>query len=239
LTQPSQSGSSVHGAPPHDGVFSIARTTLELAVISIFVATFLVQPSRIPTESMVPTLQVGDFLLVDKQAFAPAGLLDKLLPPAAVQRGDLVVFHFPVDGSVTLVKRVVALPGDRLHLHGGKVYLNGGPLSEPYAFYTPSRYNNFRDEFPSLREADPNVELRWWIELRRDAAEGELTVPAGSYFVLGDNRNDSEDSRYWGFVPRQAIIGRPLLVYFSGRTMQKPGALERLRAALNSIHVPR
>jgi signal peptidase I len=95
------------------------------------------------------------------------------------------------------------------------VLVNGQVLEEPYAFYSPSRPNGFRDDFPSLLEADPNVDLRWWIRLRGSMKDGEVRVPPDQYFVLGDNRNDSEDSRYWGFVPRSAIVGRPLLVYFT------------------------
>jgi len=155
-------------------------------------------------------------LLVDKQSYGPAGVLDRLLlPPARVSRGDLVVFHYPVNPGLHLVKRVVGMPGDRIRMRGGLVLVNGRVLEEPYAFYSPSRPNGFRDDFPSLLEADPNVDLRWWIRLRGSMKDGEVTVPANQYFVLGDNRNDSEDSRYWGFVPRSAIVGRPLLVYFT------------------------
>jgi signal peptidase I len=199
-----------------DGLLSTLKSVLEIVVFAVFLVTFLVQPFRIPSGSMEPTLRVGDFLLVDKQSYGPAGALDRLLlPPARVRRGDLVVFHYPVEPKLHLVKRVVGLPGDHIRLRGGRVLVNGRVLSEPYAFYSPSRPNGFRDEFPSLLEADPNVDLRWWIELRRTALEGDVTVPANEYFVLGDNRNDSEDSRYWGFVPRSAIVGRPLLVYFT------------------------
>jgi signal peptidase I len=199
-----------------DGLLSTLKSVLEIVVFAVFLVMFVVQPFRIPSGSMEPTLRVGDFLLVDKQTYGPAGELDRLLlPPARVRRGDLVVFHYPVEPKLHLVKRVVGLPGDHIRLRGGRVLVNGSVLSEPYAFYSPSRPNGFRDEFPSLLEADPNVDLRWWIELRRTALEGDVTVPANEYFVLGDNRNDSEDSRYWGFVPRSAIVGRPLLVYFT------------------------
>ena len=189
---------------------------LEIIVFAVFIVTFIVQPFRIPSGSMEPTLKVGDFLLVDKQSYGPAGVLDRLLlPPARVSRGDLVVFHYPVNPGLHLVKRVVGMPGDRIRMRGGLVLVNGRVLEEPYAFYSPSRPNGFRDDFPSLLEADPNVDLRWWIRLRGSMKDGEVTVPANQYFVLGDNRNDSEDSRYWGFVPRSAIVGRPLLVYFT------------------------
>jgi len=189
---------------------------LEIIVFAVFIVTFIVQPFRIPSGSMEPTLKVGDFLLVDKQSYGPAGVLDRLLlPPARVSRGDLVVFHYPVNPGLHLVKRVVGMPGDRIRMRGGLVLVNGRVLEEPYAFYSPSRPNGFRDDFPSLLEADPNVDLRWWIRLRGSMKDGEVTVPENQYFVLGDNRNDSEDSRYWGFVPRSAIVGRPLLVYFT------------------------
>jgi signal peptidase I len=200
----------------HDGLLTTLKSMVEIIVFAVFIVTFIVQPFRIPSGSMEPTLKVGDFLLVDKQSYGPAGVLDRLLlPPARVQRGDLVVFHYPVMPAVHLVKRVVGLPGDRIRMRGGRVLVNGRVLEEPYAFYSPSRPNGFRDDFPSLLEADPNVDLRWWIRLRRSMKGGEVTVPPNQYFVLGDNRNDSEDSRYWGFVPRSAIVGRPLLVYFT------------------------
>lgn len=200
----------------HEGVLTALKSTIEIIVCALFVVTFVVQPFRIPSASMEPTLRVGDFLLVDKQSFAPSGMWDKLLlPRTTVERGALVVFHYPVDPTLHLVKRVVGLPGDRLRMRGGHLLVNGRLLQEPYAFYSPMRPNGFRDEFPSLLEADPSVDLRWWIELRRSIQDGDVTVPKGEYFVLGDNRNDSEDSRYWGFVPRSAIVGRPLLVYFT------------------------
>jgi signal peptidase I len=208
--------SSLHHEPIyHDGVLTAVKSVVEIIVCALFLMTFVVQPFRIPSASMEPTLRVGDFLLVDKQSFAPSGVLDRLLPPTRIERGDLVVFHYPVDPSLHLVKRVVGLPGDRLRLRNGRVLLNGRPLREPYAFYSASRPNGFRDDFPSMLEADPNVDLRWWIELRQSIRGGDVIVPSGEYFVLGDNRNDSEDSRYWGFVPRNAIVGRPLLVYFT------------------------
>ena len=200
---------------PHNGFLLHAQALLEILVIALFVVTFLAQPFRIPSESMQPTLLVGDFLLGNKQSFAPSGLLDKILPPTTIHRGDLVIFRYPLDPNRDLVKRVIALPGDRLHLRNGLVYLNEQPLQEPYAIYTPAPPDDFRDDFPSLRRTDPNADPRWWAELRRSVNQNEITVPASDYFVMGDNRNDSEDSRYWGFVPRDSIVARPLLVYFS------------------------
>lgn len=231
------SQSSRHPEHHGDGPLSPVKSLLEIFVCALFVVTFIVQPSRIPSASMLPALRVGDFLLIDMQSYALRGAFSRLLPPTEIRRGDLVVFHYPVDASLDLVKRVVGVPGDRLRLRGGHVLLNGRPLKEPYAWYTPTAPNEFRDEFPSLLEADPNADLRWWIDLRKTVVEGDVIVPAGEYFVLGDNRNDSEDSRYWGFVPRGAIIGRPLLVYFTlpmAEDMSGMSPLQRLRHTFRS-----
>lgn len=209
-----------------EALLTSLRSMLEIVVIAVFLMTFVVQPFRIPSESMEPTLMVGDFLLVNRQAFARSGFLDRVLPPAHVNRGDLAVFRYPVDSSKDLVKRVIGVPGDRIRLRRGRVLINETPLSEPYAFYSASRPNSFRDEFPDLDETDPNVNAQWWMELRKIIVNGEIMVPPGQYFVMGDNRNDSEDSRYWGFVPQSAIVGRPLVVYFSTSRPAEPAVVE-------------
>jgi signal peptidase I len=203
------------GATAHrHGLLQAFQSLLNVIVVALFIITFTVQPFRIPSESMEPTLLVGDFLLVNKDV-GPEAAPRVMAPTSIIHRGDLIVFHYPVDSSLHLVKRVVGLPGDRLHLRDGRVYINGQALSEPYAIFRPSAADSYRDDFPRLVSADPGVDSRWWIEMRSLVAGGELTVPADSYFVLGDNRNDSEDSRYWGFVPRAAIVGKPFLIYFS------------------------
>lgn len=222
----------------HHGVLATFRSLLEFLVVALFAITFILQPFRIPSESMVPTLRVGDFLMVDKQAYEPEGHLSFLLPPSAVRRGDLVVFHFPVDPSMHLVKRAVAVAGDRIRLREGRVWINDAPLDEPYAFYSPSALNDFRDNFPSLRETDPNLDPQWWLDLRHHMVDGDLVVPPGDLFVLGDNRNDSEDSRYWGFVPMADVVGRPFVVYFSIAPQSEETAPEPLRARLRTaLHV--
>jgi len=210
--------SRVTAAPkPHESLLLHLQALLEIVVVALFAATFIVQPFRIPSESMQPTLRVGDFLLGNKQAFAPTGALDKILPPTTLHRVDLVIFlkPNPETPDLILVKRIIGLPGDRLHLRDNHVYLNGKPLTESYAVYAPAPPDSFRDDFPSLLRANPDVNPNWWAQLRRTEVNGEIVVPPNSYFVMGDNRNDSEDSRYWGYVPRSAILARPLLVYFS------------------------
>jgi len=136
-----------------------------------------------------------------------------LLPYRDVARGDIVFFHHPQPPF--LVKRVVGVPGDRLQIEDGRVIVNGHALEEPYAAFEPAAANAFRDDFPATVYTDPNVDPVWWKQMQSLVHNGELVVPAGEYFVLGDNRNHSKDSRFWGFVPRQAIVARPLVIYFS------------------------
>jgi signal peptidase I len=216
LPHPVPEGAHSYHAHHKPGIFTATQSLLYLIVIAIFVITFCVQPFRIPSESMESTLLVGDFLLVDKQSASPnADGSAGLLPAAGIHRGDIIVFHDPVDATLHLVKRVIGLPGDHLRLHSGRVFINGRELVEPYAVYRQSPPDNFRDNFPRLQSADPEIDSHWWIRMRSLIDNGELIIPTGNYFVMGDNRNDSEDSRYWGFVPREAIVGKPLIIYFS------------------------
>lgn len=199
----------------HHEVLAVMQSTLTFLVGALFILTFIAQPYRIPSGSMKNTLRVGDFLLVNKVIFAPAGPWRHLLAYEPVRLGDIVVFHYPMDRTLHLVKRVIGVPGAHVRLHHGHVYVNGRLLPEPYAIYMASYPSTFRDEFPTPVYTDPGVSTRWWMEMTHDVHRGELVVPPGKYFVLGDNRNDSLDSRYWGFVPRDHIVGQPFLVYFS------------------------
>jgi signal peptidase I len=165
---------------------------------------------------MEPTLLVGDFLLVAKQGLG-FDESTSVLPATTIHRGEIVIFHFPVDPAMHLIKRVVGLPGDHIRLRDNHVYINGRPLDEPYAIYHPGAPDPFRDNFPHLQSIDPDVTPAWWVQMHTLVDNGELIVPAGNYFVLGDNRNNSEDSRYWGLVPRANIVGTPVLIYFSLR----------------------
>lgn len=210
------------------GILPALQSLLYILIVALFIMTFAVQPFRIPSESMEPTLLAGDFLLVDKQA--EGGAAGPLLPANTIQRRDVVVFHFPLDPATHLVKRVIGMPGDRLHLRDGRVYIDGKLLDEPYAVYRLAGPDDYRDNFPRTQTVNPAIDSGWWIRLRQLVKKGDLTIPPGQYFVMGDNRNDSDDSRYWGLVPREAIVGRPLLVYFSLREADPEAAPPVLNA---------
>jgi signal peptidase I len=198
-----------HGLP--EAVSSLLRTI----IVALFVLTFLAQPMVIPSESMERTLLVGDFLLMNRSALAPAGIWKRVLPQSQVERGEIVTFHSPLNPGEFLVKRVIGLPGDHLRIDLGRVLVNGQPLQEPYATFEPISDNPYLDHFPTQNYTDPGVEPGWWKQLQQNTENGELVIPPGKYFMLGDNRNHSRDSRFWGFVDRGQIIARPLVIYFS------------------------
>ncbi|MGZ4731235.1 MAG: signal peptidase I [Terriglobales bacterium] len=203
-------------------IVSSVQSLIGTIVIAIFVITFIVQAFQIPSESMENTLLVGDYLLVDKLCYGGRGPGDHIMPYQKISRGDVIVFHYPVDPKQHFVKRVIGVPGDRLRMVNKTVYINGKPLTEPYVRFLEPPSNLFRDNFP--RTDMPiiyGMEGKWWLEMRKLVEDGELIVPQGNYFVMGDNRDDSQDSRYWGFVPRENIIGRPLLIYWSVKTLDQ------------------
>ncbi|MEO8727456.1 MAG: signal peptidase I [Acidobacteriaceae bacterium] len=207
---------------------SAVQALIKIVVVALFVITFVVQAFRIPSASMKNTLLVGDYLLVDKEHFGSSPLFSKLLPYDTIKRDDIIVFRFPVDPQQHFVKRVIGIPGDRIRLVHSTVFVNGKRLDEPYAIHESSRYDSYNNDFPDGRYVRPNVEANWYVEMHKLIDErGELIVPEGYYFVLGDNRDDSEDSRYWGFVPRENVLGRPLVIYFSINQDEAQGALRR------------
>ncbi len=191
----------------------IAEWTVTI-ILLLFGTTTLVQAFVIPTGSMEDTLLIGDHLLVDKLAFAPPGPVTRhLLPYQEVTRGDIIVFRYPMDIRQTFVKRVMGVPGDHLKLVNKEVFLNGHKLSEPYVVHKTEYIDSYRDNFPS----EPNVHVSDAAQemLEKHVSNGEVVVPPGRYFAMGDNRDSSLDSRYWGFVPRENIIGKPLIIYWS------------------------
>jgi signal peptidase I len=201
-------------------LISSIESLLGTVIIAVFVITFIVQAFQIPSQSMENTLLVGDYLLVNKLCYGGGGIGNYLMPYQKIRRGDIIVFLYPVDPSQHFVKRVIGVPGDRLRMVNKKVFINGKPLDEPYArFLDPTNPNDpnslFRDDFPRLDTYAMNMEGRWLLQMHKLVEDGELIIPQGDYFVMGDNRDDSEDSRYWGFVPRENVVGRPLIIYWS------------------------
>jgi signal peptidase I len=197
------------------GVPEAASALMRTIIVALFVLTFLAQPMVIPSESMEHTLLVGDFLLVNRSALAPSGIWKRILPYSPVERGEVVTFHSPLNPKDYLVKRVIGVPGDRLRIENGQVMVNGTLLDEPYAAFEPIADNPYLDHFPTQNYTDPKVGPDWWQQLQQSTKNGELVIPPQKYFMLGDNRNHSLDSRYWGFVDRSQIVARPLVIYFS------------------------
>lgn len=220
---------------------SLIQTLLSVVIIALFVITFLMQAFVIPSESMEKTLLVGDYLLVNKVPFAEGGEWSRLMPYRDIQRGDIVVFHYPVDPSVHFVKRVIGIPGDHIHLHNARVYVNGKPQTEPYAIHQPGNVDSYRDNFPLNLDYSGQIDKRWRENLPRFVSAGDIVVPQGQYFVMGDNRDVSIDSRYWGFVPHENMVGRPLVIYLSVKGQQSPnpafGADRASQSVRNLSHI--
>lgn len=214
------------------GILASVQWLAGTMVIAIFAITFALQAFQIPSQSMENTLLIGDYLLVDKVHFAPQGAWGKVEPYTPIKRGDIVVFRFPLNPSQHFVKRVIGLPGDHIYLVDKRVYVNGRPLRELYVTYRERGRDDYRDNFPTGKAITPDVDLNWWTQLRQFAHAGEIVVPQAHYFVLGDNRDQSLDSRYWGFVPRENIIGRPLVIYWS---LRQPEQIDGMPSATESL----
>ena len=196
-----------------------------LKEVGIILGTFLLLNSfvlasfEVPTGSMENEIMTGDFLLVNKFIFGGTGAAyEKFLPYRPIRRGDILVFKFPYGDHTHFVKRVIGLPGDRIKIVDKQVYVNGLPLLEPYKVQDPGElYDSFGANFPptSRHFLHRNVQPEWGEVILDHVEGGELVVPPNRYFVMGDNRDNSLDSRYWGFVDRGAVMGRPIVIYWS------------------------
>ncbi len=215
-TVPAGKSEEKTGAKREQARNSIAEWAVTILLL-LFGTTTLVQAFVIPTGSMEDTLLIGDHLLVDKLAYSAPGPVSKyVLPYEEPKHGDIIVFRYPGDITQTFVKRVIGVPGDHLKMIHRTIYRNGVQLNEPYVYHK-FPYDESRDNFPG--SPSPFAE-GLQAQLQRDMLEhnvvnGEVIVPPNSFFAMGDNRDNSLDSRYWGFVPRDNIIGKPLLIYWS------------------------
>lgn len=228
---PAQESSAAEAAPKkvEETPFEAIASICSVLVIGLFILTFLGQNFVIPSGSMEKTLLIGDHLLVDRITLAPPTKLMPLVHYREPRRGDVIVFIKPVpdpdaQGNLQylyLVKRLIGIPGDHIHLHDGVVYINGKPQPFPKHWLdTPPNPPDqvFLDEFPAVppvSEPGNLIPESWELDFPNHVVNGDLVVPAGEYFMMGDHRHDSADSRFWGFVPRANIVGRPLFNYWS------------------------
>ncbi len=210
---------------PHTSVREYIESLLVTVILALFGTTFVVQAFKIPSQSMEPTLLVGDHLLVNKFIFGGGdSWYEKVLPYRSVRRGDVIVFKFPFQDHPHYVKRVIGVPGDRIKIIDQKVYRNGERLNEPYATHdSAAPYDPFLYNFPPAGhdELVSSMQAEWADQIFEYVQNGEVVVPPGNYFAMGDNRDHSWDSRYWGFVQREAIMGGPVVIYWSVQSSEE------------------
>jgi signal peptidase I len=203
---------------PHETTVEFLASLAGVLVTGLFIITFILQAFEIPSSSMEDTLLIGDHVFVNREQFAPpTRWMGRLMPYRDIRRGDIVVFLSPEEQGLFVVKRIMGVPGDRIHLRDGVVYRNGEKLVEPYVQHKLGDYNPYRDNFPAVEPSEMYGvrNEKWTEELPSHLESGDIVVPADGYFAMGDNRDVSYDSRYWGFIPRKNVIGRPMFVYWS------------------------
>ena len=204
---------------PRETTVEFLASLAAVLVTGLFIITFVLQAFEIPSSSMENTLLIGDHVFVNRVQFAPAThWTGPLIPYREIRRQDIVVFLSPAEPGLYVVKRIIGLPGDRIHLRNGDVFRNGEKLDEPYVIHnTDEGPNDYRDNFPAVPPSDYNRLFPDWQQRLPQYIQGDdLVVPPDSYFAMGDNRDVSYDSRFWGFIPKENVIGRPdvhLLVF--------------------------
>lgn len=228
-------------APRHSLFLEYTESLLVTAILALYFTSFILQAYRIPTPSMEPTLLVGDYLLVNKFVFGGRGAwYERALPYRPIHRGDIIVFKFPFADHTNYVKRVIGLPGDRVRIVDQLVYVDGHLLTEPYAYRPDGMSEPYGDNFPPA--PGPNayipssmVQKEWRDEMFQFIHNGEITVPPHKYFAMGDNRERSWDSRYWGFVDEGAIMGRPMFIYWSVTSEADDGSDQSISDGATSV----
>lgn len=235
---PETRDSARHAVRHPSSLGEVVESLLITILLALFGTTFIAQAYKIPSESMEPTLLVGDHLLVNKFIYGGHGAwYEKFLPYRDIRRGDVIVFRYPYGDHANYVKRVIGLPGDHLRIVNGRVFIDDKPLVEPYVIHDPLYADLFAENFPPTNGSYLAIGLNSdWIQyLLTQTRNGEIVVPPGKYFVMGDNRDRSADSRYWGFVDRGAVIGHPMFIYWSVRASDQDYANRGLSASLRGM----
>jgi signal peptidase I len=220
---------------PRETIVEFLSSLAEVLVTGLFIITFVLQAFAIPSGSMEDTLLIGDHLFVNREQFAaPTRWMGPLMPYRDVRRDEIAVFISPEQPGLFLVKRIIGVPGDHIHLRDDVVYRNGEKLVEPFVRHKVEEHNPYTDNFPALPPLKGyGVRNEQWAQELPKHIEGEdIVVPPNSYFAMGDNRDNSYDSRFWGFVPRKNMIGRPMFIYWSfvtaGDQYEMSGVWDRL-----------
>jgi len=216
---------SASGTPekPKETTVEFLASLAAVLVTGLFIIIFIVQAFEIPSSSMENTLLIGDHVFVNRIQFAPkTSWIGPLLPYRDPHFGDIVVFLHPDPeyAGTYVVKRIIGVPGDHIHLRNGVVYRNGTAIPDNYVLHDRDRQSDYyRNSFPAVPPTDEDgLSPNWMVDLPRYIQGDDLVVPPGRYFAMGDHRGVSLDSRYWGFIPRENIIGRPMFIYWSFET---------------------
>jgi len=206
---------------PKETTVEFLASLAAVLVTGLFIITFVVQAFEIPSSSMENTLLIGDHVFVNRIQFAPkSNWISSLVPYREIHRQDIVVFLSPETPGLYVVKRIIGVPGDKIHLRNGVVYRNGQALDEPYVLHDKDTFDPYRNNFPAVPPApeDPNIWTNWAVDLPSYIQGDDIVVPPDHYFAMGDHRRVSLDSRYWGFIPKENVIGRPMFIYWSFET---------------------
>ncbi len=242
---PGESAASAERATAEKGVLRDYFETIVICVIFVvFARAFVFQQSKIPTGSMIPTLLIGDYIMVNKFIYAPktTEFEVSVLPARDIHRGDIVVFKYPEEPEKDYIKRVIGLPGEFLEIRDKHVHINGVPLEEPYKAHEsdlkPESWARIREGEAPLSAAE-YAPRRWQNQVGNGVDFGPILIPEGHYFCMGDNRDNSKDSRSWGTVPRENIKGKAFIIWwsFSGEENDytRTGVVERTRSIVNKM----
>lgn len=205
---------------PKETTVEFLASLAAVLVTGLFIITFVVQAFEIPSSSMENTLLIGDHVFVNRIQFAPKTSWFPIIPYRQVHFRDIVVFLSPAEPGLYVVKRIIGLPGDRIHLRNGVVFRNGEALDESaYVLHDRDTADPYRNNFPAVPPSDEyGVYPNWIVDMQKYVQGDDIVVPPGHYFAMGDHRGVSLDSRYWGFIPKENVIGRPMFIYWSFET---------------------